>query len=361
MEPVMRFGDDISDAARRPITSVVAALGLPELRGSVDVALLSGGAMNENFTLAAADGRFVLRIAGLEVDRFGIDRERSILAHRSWESVGVSPRLRGFVLPSGHCVSDFVEGRTLDQSMLRDSTVLTACVETLLVAHNAPSLSGSWSIFEDSRRYLRIARSERISLPSDIDAMAAAMDAIEASIAAADIPVVLAHNDLQVQNYIVDPEGGAWLIDLEYAAMSNPYLDLGMLAYYGGLSDDLIERALTVYFGQVRPTDRLRLIAMYFAAAIREATWSVCAQPVLGALTGWDYAAWAEAFFDKARGVLGGHDLAALLVAIGPDEGDKPAFALSARNAGELRPRFEARAARRQATAPSCEIQEGQA
>src|SRR5690606_2746336 len=83
------------------------------------------------------------------------------------------------------------------------------------------------------------------------------------------------HNDLLPANLVDDGERMR-LIDWEYAAMGDPWFDLGNLAENNLLSERAERRLLELYFGEVRgeepmAKDLARLRQMRFASALREA------------------------------------------------------------------------------------------
>lgn len=342
MIPTLTFDAEIDDDLRHRVADALSVLDVADLDGPVDVAVLTGGAMNQNFVLRAAGGSFVLRLAGGHVDRFGLDRALGLEIHRAWQDAGVAPRLYGSTLPSGDCVSEFLDARTLDVAALHESGVAAACARVVSVAHHVPVSHAEWSIFDDIRRYVALAREEKLSLPADFSRLIAAVDSVERAISLRSIPLVTAHNDLQIQNYLLAADG-AWLIDMEYAGVGNPYLDLGMLVGYGGLSTAQRDEVLSAYFGRVRDVDHHRLELMYFVAALREAVWSVCAQPTLDESTGWSYSDWAHTFFGKARAVLGAQDFLERVERSGSAVGDDRAFESAAAIAAEATPYFRSR------------------
>lgn len=293
------FGDDIPVATSEKVVRVVDELAIPELVGSLSIRRLDGGGSNQNFVIDSDAGCFVLRIAGDMTERFGQNREVGIAGHRHAAAVGVAPRLCGVVMPQAHLVVPFVEGRTLDSHVLAEPGVLEQCVSALSLLHYAEPVDGIYSIFEDNRRYLAIAEAENLELPVDLDKLMACSDKVEELFVNIAVPTVLGHNDLQLQNCVVTDER-TWLLDYEYAAMGNPYLDLSMLLHYGDVPSTRCHDALTGYFGVVRETDLARLELMYLPATLRDAIWSLVADPV-NTETGFDYSAWAERFFTRAR------------------------------------------------------------
>ena len=122
--------------------------------------------------------------------------------------------------------------------------------------------------------------------------------AAEAAFDAAAIRPVLCHNDLQLQNLVVQDDRIV-VLDWEYAGMGNPYFDLGGVTVNAELDADERGALLAAYFGDVRAVDAARLELMLYMSALREATWAVIAEPVLE--LDWDYQAWAADYYDRCR------------------------------------------------------------
>ena len=308
---VVRFDQDLTPQDRARVTSSLARLELPSDFDEVRIARLPGGASNNNYRVAAIQRTAVLRVAAPDAGRFGIDRGAGLAAHRLVAAAGIAPDLIAEHLPSGDCLTPFLPGRTVDAELLGQPGVLNACIDLLRRTHATRSADlagcGRFSGSRDIRAYVDTARSEGLELPSDIDAM------VEASIRVDPVGMPfgarLAHNDVQLANFLCDDSGRMWLLDWEYAGVGNVYFDLAMLASNADMSAEQREDLLAAYFapaGPVRECDRHRLRAMVFLSALREAMWSVVAGPVM-ADTGWDYHAWAQRFFEKVRDELTRH------------------------------------------------------
>jgi aminoglycoside phosphotransferase (APT) family kinase protein len=314
---------DIDDATMRSIRTALNALNAPELAGHCRVARLSGGASNQNFVIATATGkRYVLRLtAGSRyASRFGLDRWRGLEAHRAAFAAGVAPRLCAITLPDGHSLVEFVDRPVVDERRLREPGVLEACTRALRKVHHAGSVSGRFSGAEDALRYRSIAQEEGLPLPDDVDGLFNTSRRIESVFETVGVPERLCHNDVQLPNFLDDATGTS-LVDWEYAGQGNPYFDLAMIASNGTLTPAEVDRMLVTYFGKARLCDRARIAIQQFQTALREAMWSVVAKPILGA-TGWDYDAWANLYFDKARVIGHASGFEQLLHDAGPDPRD---------------------------------------
>jgi thiamine kinase-like enzyme len=94
-------------------------------------------------------------------------------------------------------------------------------------------------------------------------------------------------------------DGRLWVIDFDYAGMSNRYFDLGEVTSKGSLVEAGRHQLVLGYFGRVDRVHDARVELMAFLSGLREAMWSVVADPVLD--QDWDYVAWAEENFRRCR------------------------------------------------------------
>ncbi|MCZ6668958.1 MAG: phosphotransferase, partial [Gammaproteobacteria bacterium] len=73
---------------------------------------------------------------------------------------------------------------------------------------------------------------------------------------------VPSHNDLVLENILIDDSQRIWIIDWEYASMAPPWWDLATLCNSAGLGRDDSAQLLKIYRGEVSKT-ALRLLIDY--------------------------------------------------------------------------------------------------
>lgn len=308
----LAFGDAIAPAERDRIGRVLGGFDLGDPL-SAEVSILAGGASNANYLLTAPDGgRRVLRIASRTGERLGYSRWQGVAAHEAIAAAGLAPPIRAVTLPAGHMLTDFMDGPILDGTSIRSPGMLERIGRTLRAFHEAAEIRGRFSIFDDQRRYTTISRSEGLNLPADIDELNRFAADIEASLARAEIVDRLCHNDLQLPNFIITGDRMI-VLDWEWAGMGNPYFDLGATAVNAELGHEEVRRLAAAYFESDDPVHESRVELMMFMSALREATWALVAEPVLG--LDWDYQAWAKEYFARCRqGIVSGRIAVALEV-----------------------------------------------
>jgi thiamine kinase-like enzyme len=292
----VRFADDVAPEVRGQLLDLLGSwLGPSE---AATVALLTGGASNQNFRVESARGAMVLRLAARDVDRFGVQRARSLAAHRAAAKAGLAPELIRADERTGDCLSMLVPGETLSPRRARAPGVLAAIGSALRRLHQLTPGIGGWSVFDDVRRYVATALDEGLRLPPDFDLLLGRLTQTEAVFQRLEVAPALCHNDLQPQNLILSG-GVVTVVDWEYSALGNPYFDLGGLSVNIDLTRDGEALLAEHYFGNASAEHLARIRLMRVASAMREATWAVIAGPVLN--LDWNYEEWADSFFTRAR------------------------------------------------------------
>jgi thiamine kinase-like enzyme len=294
------FLDGVTADQQREVRALLAGFDLAALAEPLVVSRLQAGANNENYVVEAGDGeRYVLRVARPTADRFGLDRVRNVRAHEAAARAGVAPEIIAAKLPEAHYLSRFIAGPVLNNERIHRPGVVAAVGLALRGLHSAHAIEGSFSAFADTRRYLAIALEEGLGVPEGIDALTLKVDQIERVFNELDVPETVCHNDLVPQN-IIETAAGMRFVDFEFAGMGNPYFDLGNFAADAELNDAERGELVTAYFGLHDRSEDARVRLMVFMSGIRDALWSIVAEPVLGDLE-WDYRAWSEENLRRAR------------------------------------------------------------
>lgn len=271
----------------RPIDRV---LGLTIWQGTPRAEPLGGGITNVNFKVEDARGTFVVRV-GDDIPVHQILRFNELAASRAAFAAGVSPAVVHHA--PGLLVIDFVAGRTLSASDLRDGAWAPA-LDLVTRAHremprHLRGASLTFWVFQVLRDYaLTLADGQSRHLDA-LPALMAEAAALETAVGR--IEMVFGHNDLLPANFI---EGARmWLIDWDYAGWGSPLFDLGGLAANAGLSGGQEEAMLARYFGGLDRDLMRRYAAMKAAAALRETMWSMVSE--IHSELDFDYATYTSA------------------------------------------------------------------
>lgn len=108
----------------------------------------------------------------------------------------------------------------------------------------------SFDFYNEAKRYERLLLERGpIDIPGYHE-MAAKVDRLEAYVKSDNAPICLCHNDFFMLNFLIDASQKYYLIDWEYAGMSDYANDFGTFCVCCELNDQEIESALTAYFGR---------------------------------------------------------------------------------------------------------------
>lgn len=287
------------------LTAAIGALG--PLRGKTwKISPLAGGITNQNYLVQAeghdksAGDAFVLRVAGAGTEKLGIDAAREHACAVAAAECGAACEVIAF-LPEHHAlVVRYAPGKTLVPRELENEALLGRAVVALRRFHEGRAVPGRFHVLEVVAQYLKIAHEGGVRVPYAMATLAQRLpDATERTEKNRLRPC---HNDLLPANLIDDGQR-IRLIDWEYAAMGDPWFDLGNLAENNLLTEQGERRLLELYAGSASEEDLARLRRMRFASALREAAWGF-AQVAVSELD-FGFAAYGEKHLERAETLNG--------------------------------------------------------
>ncbi len=272
------------------------AARVPELALAADlnVTPLAGGLSNRNYLVGTDGARFVIRIAGENGPRLGVDRtrERDVLSLVG--AAGITPELAAFVLPEGHSATRFLaEAHALSVDEFTSPAMVPRLAARLREVHSLGRVTGVFDPYADITRWMKLLAAMGGRLPSRLEPL---LDLVTASTAVRPRPsqseMVLCHNDPYHLNFLDD--GSLWLIDWEYAGMNDPMYDLAGIGYT--LDDRGRDLLLEAYFGSVTAETRRDLEALIPVSLCWNVVWSLI--QIDGGVGGFDYFRYSEGLLD---------------------------------------------------------------
>jgi thiamine kinase-like enzyme len=188
------------------------------------------GLTNTNYLVTVDGLRFVLRVSGKNTALLGINRELELEALQAASQAGIGPDLVHFILPQGHLVTRYIEGRPWAATEYRTRDTLQRVVDTLKHLHALPTVGAAFSPFRRLEAYAHHARRLGVPFPQDFDSLMERMDAIEEMQRRDPYPWLrFCHNDLFWVNVLDD--GRVRFVDWEFAGMGDLYFDLATLVH----------------------------------------------------------------------------------------------------------------------------------
>ena len=235
------------------------------------VSALSGGITNENYLVTTDAGRFVLRVSGKGGELLGIDRARERrCAHIAAQS-GIGAELVACSEKYGATLSLFIKGKPLAAAAAARPEILRRVVRSIKICHSGPAFPGIFSPFETVRDYSALARKNGVVFPREAARALDVMRRIEESLGPCRNRRPC-HNDLLAGN-LIDDGKTIRIIDWEYAAMGDPFFDLGNYAANQRLGPEASRVLLKEYLGRAGKGDAERLELFRLASDLREAYW----------------------------------------------------------------------------------------
>jgi aminoglycoside phosphotransferase (APT) family kinase protein len=193
---------------------------------------LGGGTVNEVYRVDSAAGRFVLRLDGAAWRRPGVDRTRELILHRIAAAAGIAPALVAAAPEArGLLVMEFIPGRIWDSADYDDVDALRRLGERLYVLHRLPPPAieafDPWRVAQAYVQQIDGAHTGALEQPLR------RLQALSAQLCTGQAGMTVVHGDLWQGNVLQGSR--LWLLDWEYAQLSDPLMDVAcVLAYYPG-------------------------------------------------------------------------------------------------------------------------------
>ena len=138
------------------------------------------GLTNRNYRITVKDEQFVLRVSGKNTQSLGINRQQEAAALKCAAKLGLGPDIYAFLLPEGHLVTRWVEGRHWEAEEFRTPEHVCMLTDTMKRIHSMPPTGSIFSPFRRVEAYIKTARDYAVPFPSDFDGFIDTMHKIEA-------------------------------------------------------------------------------------------------------------------------------------------------------------------------------------
>jgi thiamine kinase-like enzyme len=289
------------------LTAIIARIPAWEGVEHIQVERIAG-LTNENYRLTVNGERFVLRVSGKNTQHLGINRQHEAAALQAAAALGLGPEVFAFLLPEGHLVTRWVEGRHWDPAEFRTPEHVRLLIETVKRVHSMPPNGAFFSPFRRVEAYIETARGFDVPFPPGFDAFADTLGAVEAEQQRdASHWQHFCHNDLVSVNYLYCNEVSAIkILDWEFAGLGDIYYDLATVVYthdsVGPIPPDLEAILLTCYFGEVTRQHLRRLNGMKYMLVLFTGMWGLAqygmqSAGLISAVEGFDYLEFARYLF----------------------------------------------------------------
>ncbi len=267
------------------------------------------GLTNANYCVTVNGERFVLRVSGRNTKQLGINRDHEVSALKAASAAGIAPELVAYLLPEGHLVTHWVEGRHWEPVEFRTPEHVRLLTEIVQRLHALPPSGAIFSPFRRVESYIEVAHRYEVPLRDGLDSFVKTMKVVEAEQHNDQSDwQCFCHNDLVAVNYLYnETRQSITILDWEFAGWGDIYYDLATIVYThdneGPIPSDLEELMLTCYFGEVTNKKRRRLQGMKYMLMLFTGAWGLAQHGMqqaglIPAVEGFDYLEFAEYLFE---------------------------------------------------------------
>ena len=266
-----------------------ARLIWPDTEFKVEV--LSGGLTNANYKVSVGGDAFALRIQAPNTAVLSINREAELVASRLAAAAGVAPEVILSLEKRNVLVTRFIAGNTPDRSSMRAPEMIDRVGQCFRALHQRPEvIPADFNPFSACRQYGAVSRTAGVDggpPHAEADRLAARIERV------VDFRcTVPSHCDAAWLNFLQEPDGRLWLIDWEYAGMSDWRQDLSDVSGYHDFGVDDDYRLIEAYRGSVTEADVASLRVLRFMIMFRSALWGLVQQAY--SELDEDYRSWTE-------------------------------------------------------------------
>jgi thiamine kinase-like enzyme len=237
----------------------------------VQVSPLSGGLTNENYVVATAGMRYVVRVPGQSTELLAIDRANEVHNTRAAAATGIGPNVLEVIPEIDVMVLEFIDGPTMSAKTLQSAAMARRMAASFRRLHAAPRFLQDFNMFRLVENYLDIVEAHDVTIPPDYRDRLPTVAEIERAVAAGSLPSVPCHNDLLCENFI-DDGAALRIVDYELSGNNDPCFDLGNTAQEAEFDDELRAVLCEAYFGR---TDPQQLARMNLFALMSDVGWTL--------------------------------------------------------------------------------------
>jgi thiamine kinase-like enzyme len=267
----------------------------------VQVSPLSGGLTNENYLVAVAGKRYVVRVPGQSTELLAIDRANEVHNTRAAATTGVGPQVLEVIPDLDVMVLEFIDGPTMSAKTLQSAEMAKSMAASFRRLHGAPRFLQDFNMFRLIENYLDIVDAHDVTIPRDYRDRLSTIAEIERAVAAGSLPSVPCHNDLLCENFI-DDGAALRIVDYELSGNNDPCFDLGNTAQEAEFDDGLRAVLCEAYFGKA---DAQQLARMNLFALMSDVGWTLwgAIQAKISAID-YDFKGYYTGRWDRALAVL---------------------------------------------------------
>ena len=263
LEELRRFDPKYKNHSDNEALDLIArVLKVPESEIR-EIRCVKAGMTNQSFLFCVGGTSYICRIPGPGTGLL-INRRQEAAAFEALKPLGISEKIIYFDPASGYKISEYYEGsRNADPASASD---MARCMELLRILHRSGAkVEHDFDIRERIGYYEKLCLSLGEIPFEDYKEVRTQMTELMDGLDKLKRPKTLAHVDSVADNFIFLPDGQVKLIDLEYAGMCDPLIDVAMCAIYSYYDDARTDWLIRLYLGREPESEERTVIYSYVA------------------------------------------------------------------------------------------------
>jgi len=263
-----------------------------------DLKVLSGGASNSNYKLKYNGDDYFLRIAGANSSDIGASMYSEHLVLQYLAPLKIAPKSIFYNEAKQLLVTEYIKPESEEILDMHDGAVRKQAAALLHKLHTSGVMFPYvFDPYKAIAHQVELLHSLEEKMPAQFYS-----DANPFLLAVADIypmhdHLVPCHLDAHEENILFDGKKH-WLIDWEYSAMADPFMDLALMAASSGMDDEEMEKLLFDYSGKNSSEDFKRLHTLRIVADIRWAVWCQLQNKI--STIDFPYMSWSKEYLGNA-------------------------------------------------------------
>jgi thiamine kinase-like enzyme len=224
-----------------------------------------GSLTNATYKVTTGGLAYTLRLPGRNTYEY-VNRVAEEYNAQIMTAAGINAKVLYFDTTDGTMLSEFVEGVTINEKILRQDPETPARVALALkrVHHLGQVFKSRFDVFAMIEVYLGILRKLRAPLPEDYHEVEQGAEAVRRALEASPVLLSPCHNDPWPANFL-DAGGRLYIIDWEFSGMNDPMWDLGNFAVEAGFGPKQDRLMMEAYYGAAAPLALYSRLALYKA------------------------------------------------------------------------------------------------
>ncbi len=267
----LRDIDNESDSLQSKIITLITDVFNVEPCDVSNVYALQKGMTNRLMRFSVFDEDYLLRIPGEGSNQL-ISRRTEATVYSLVKDYNISEDVIYIHPITGYKITKFInDNRIADENNFEDTKL---CMQKIKSLHDLDLKTDF--VFDPFARldYYENLRNGTSSF-ADYDAVRENVLKLQAKLATLPSSICLCHIDPIAPNFIFDSNNKLYLIDWEYAGMSDRYIDIAMFCLFAGYEEDGINRLLHQYCdGEVSDDIRLKVYSYIAICGLLWTVWS---------------------------------------------------------------------------------------